>query len=180
MFKKFNVLCIPLIFSIGMFSGCSGPSGPPGMPPLHPTTVVITQEGQPLANAVVSAICAEGSQWSAVGLTDSGGRARLFVYGQHDGVPAGSFKILVTKIEEEVSPEVALGPEPDPRADRLAWLQWERERARHVPARPPDSFDVVEAIYARAETTPLTIDIVRGRNEFTFDVGGTVRVRRSR
>ena len=181
MLKKYDVLCVLLFFLIGLLSGCSGPSGPPGMPPLHPTTVIITQGGQPLASATVSAICAEDSQWSATGVTDSQGRARLFVYGQHNGVPAGSFKILVTKIEEAASPEAApLGPEPDPRADRLAWLQWEQERTRRVPARAPDSFDVVEIIYSKAATTPLSIDVIKGRNEFTFDVGSAVQVRRAR
>ena len=179
MCKKFNVLCVLLICSIGVFSGCFGQPRPAGMPPLHPTTVLITQEGRPLANAIVSAISTTGSQWSAVGATDNTGRAKLFVNGQYDGVPEGSFKLLVTKIEEEVIPVVApVGQEPDPRTNRPEWLQW--NQMNRAPAKVPNSFDVVEAVYSRAETTPLMIDVIRGKNEFTFDVGKVVRVQRSR
>ena len=155
-FSAAAALCMVLCVCL---AGCSSEKRPDGMPPLLPCEITIQQDGQPLSEASVSLVAKSGDdKWSAVGRTDSMGKAVLHTWGQYPGVPEGTYKVLVNKSEiESVIP-------PDASPAEAAKL-------------PPDkTFTLVEQIYKDASSTPLEIELKKGTGRFTLDAGKTVRI----
>ena len=75
-------------------SGC-GPKTPDGMPPLQPTTLTVTQEGSPVADATITLKSIDGSNnFTSGGTTGANGVATLVTHGQYKGVPVGKYKRL--------------------------------------------------------------------------------------
>lgn len=168
-----HISCIVLIVSVILIFGCGQQNLPKDLPKLHPTLIHMTQDGKPLADAVVTAVGAQGeSKWSGAGKTDAQGLVKLFVNGQYEGMPKGTFKVLVTKIESDPAPETP--PEPDPQTDREAWVQWNQKF--NGPHMIPKSYNLVTPVYANRNKTPLEISVDEGKNEFTLDAGKTVRL----
>ncbi|MDR3232866.1 MAG: hypothetical protein LBT46_04245 [Planctomycetaceae bacterium] len=129
-------------------AGC-GQKYPPGMPPLYPCQVTIVQEGKPVLNAkLVFHETEQGTAtWAVSSLTNTGGVANMSTNGPYAGVPAGTYKITVEKIEE---------------------VQ-EAKGYYHV--------DLVDVQYRTADTTPLQVEVTKRKksNVFSFDVGAEVQ-----
>jgi hypothetical protein len=140
-------------------SGCGDTSKPSDIPPLYPCTVTVTQEGVPLAEAMVEFISAEQTKYRAVALTGGNGTVQMSTYG-HSGVPIGKYKVVVTKKADDdfVYKKNSAG-ENEP----VSW----------------NTYKMVEDKYSDAETTPHEIEITgKGRKvEATFDVGKAVKVK---
>ena len=82
--------------------GCGGgESKPANMPTLYPITLKFTQEGQPCAGALVILIPQDTNKWTTGGITDAAGGTVLKTHGKYLGVPAGKFKITVSKQETD-------------------------------------------------------------------------------
>jgi len=156
--------CVLILF----VAGCGGEQRPAGMPPLHPTTLTFTQEGAPLADAAVTLFAddAANTQWSFGGTTDRSGVVRIQTQG-FNGVPAGTFRIVVSKTETEGTAVVA-----DESSD-LGDLGGARPAA--AASDGPRSFNLVDAKYRSAATTDLELEVTPGRNAQTFDLGPAVR-----
>lgn len=142
-------------------SGC-GTSKPEGFPDLVRATITVTQEGQPLADAVITLTPSDGGKnWAIGGTTDSTGKLALRTYGTHDGAPLGKFKVAVTKeIHEGLEEYQAAMDREDQAAANKAVVK---------------AFSVVEATYGSASTTPLEIEIVKGTTNYQVDVGKAVK-----
>ena len=158
MFSK-SVL-LPLFFS-GItiaVSGCGGAKMPPGMPKLYQVTCSVIQDGQPLADAVVSLIPEEtGNQWSSGGVTDAKGQLKLVTYGQFPGVPAGQYKVCIAK--QEFIGEMDFSDPASPKGNR-------------------ELFEVVDQVFKSGNTTTLQMEVSpKGKNHFDFDVGKFVRIK---
>jgi len=78
------------------------------LPDLFPCKITITQGGRPLEDATVQLVPEKDAfdfdfPWYIIGKTDANGTAKIFTHTDHAGAPAGKFKVLVSKIDEESS-----------------------------------------------------------------------------
>ncbi|MDR2170163.1 MAG: carboxypeptidase-like regulatory domain-containing protein, partial [Planctomycetaceae bacterium] len=140
---------------------------PSDLPKTYFTAITVTQEGQKLANANVTLTPIDGGKWYASAITDPSGVAVLTTQGQYSGVAPGKYKILVTK-REVTSAEIAI---PDPNADPEGY-----SKALEKANATRQEFDLVDPIFVKVETTPEQIEITKGKNEKTIDVGKAVKI----
>ena len=156
-----------MLLSVG---GC-GDSRPEGMPELYPTTVTITQEGEPLADATVSLYPenSELARWPVGGKTDENGEAVMTTFAKYPGAPAGTFKVAVNKTVTEGDP-VPEHPGRDATPEEIAAYD------RAMKTGSFEAYRVVAEEYRTAGTTPLTVEVeAGGENNFTKDVGPAVK-----
>ena len=157
-----------LVFvSVGMLAGCSGAPRPDGFPKLYPVTLTIQQDGQPLAGAMVMLIPSSPQQWGVGGTTDAQGKVNIRTHGQHDGAPEGNYAVVITK-RESVSPV--------PIEIRNGTIQQQEEWNRKNPTARVAIFNLIEAEFQSAETTPLKINVERKTVHQTLDAGKAVRI----
>jgi 5-hydroxyisourate hydrolase-like protein (transthyretin family) len=121
---------------------------------------MITQDGVPLADASVEFVPAESSQskYRAVTQTDESGTSQMSTYG-HSGVPAGKYKVVVTK-KEDGEPDRYFKDESTGEQKPIGWK----------------AYRLVEPKFSSAETTPHEIEIIGKKVTATFDVGKAIRV----
>ena len=135
-----------------MVCGCHA-NKPDDIPNLYPCHITISQDGTPLANASVTLYLAqrlvtENSQvWLPLGTTDGNGVATIYTNARYAGAPAGQYKVLVNKIEATESADDTM----------------------------PTEYRLIAAAYGKPEETSLEIEIKKGKNKFTFDVGPAVK-----
>ena len=153
-----------LLGVVFLVPGCQGRDAPPeGMPDLYPTSVTILQEGVPLAEASICLIPDEGtSPWSSGGSTDPNGVAVLRTHGKFPGVPAGSYRMTVSKIKM-----------PPPVSADLSALD--------APPRAEEpTYDLVAPEYAYPNQTSLRLEVRSGANRYEpFDLGPAVSIERT-
>jgi hypothetical protein len=164
-----KIICVHVCLLIFLTS-CGGEPRPKDMPALHSTTVTITQDGSPLADAVVTFVSGDSStsKWAVGGRTDSQGVCNVKTQGTFAGAPVGKYKVCVTKIEETES-QTEKGPKPDPN-DMDALNKYHAQVAAEK-----KSFDVVDEKYKLAVTSDLEIEVVAGSNNQKFDVGKAIK-----
>lgn len=170
--KKYSAL-VPLLLLFA-WAGCRKQEIPDGIPPLFPFEVVITQEGTPLADAVVI-MFSDTVPYMISGRTDAEGKA-VMVTQDHSGVPEGEFKVSVSKEVPTPSKFGEFPPDGQAEADGNAELaavqaveQWNKDRKNEY--RPTHSY--VHQKYLLKETTDLIVDTT-GIKTITFDVGPAV------
>ncbi|QDS95209.1 hypothetical protein FF011L_40020 [Roseimaritima multifibrata] len=153
-----------------MTLGC-GELRPDGFPDLYPVTLVVTQDGEPLADAMVSLYPENSSltRWPVGGMSDASGNVELVTYGKYEGVPAGIFKVMVNKTVHEGDP-IPESPAADASpAERAAY-----DRAIKTGSR--ESFQVVQKEFRTADKTSLTVTVSPdAENSYTLDVGAAVK-----
>ena len=118
--RSTSVLAL-LIVSVLCFSGC-GTATPDGIPKLYPTTIKIVNDSNPIAQANVFLVPAEGTasgSWSVVGMTDASGMAVIETT-QGDwkgqGAPEGEYTVYLTKFAAIEEPEMPADIESNPDA----------------------------------------------------------------
>ncbi|MDD3589427.1 MAG: carboxypeptidase regulatory-like domain-containing protein [Thermoguttaceae bacterium] len=147
--------------------GC-GQKTPDGMPDLQPTTLTVIQGGSPLADATVNLKSLDPSTaWTCGGVTDAKGVATLVTHGQYKGAPVGKYKVSVSKTVGEGTP-----PPPSPIDEESArkYKEYQDSGATY------EEFDVVDTKFSIIETTPLEVEVVKGKNDLAVDVGEAVRI----
>ncbi|MCL2743513.1 MAG: hypothetical protein FWE67_06660 [Planctomycetaceae bacterium] len=140
MTNKFILVSVLFLF----LTGCSEPR-PDGMPQIYPCKIkIVSKDNQPIADVSVNAMpVQQGSQWAGKGLTDSGGIAVMRTNGMYAGLPAGQFKIVVTKYNIVVRGE----------------------------SQEPLETLIFDKTFASEETTPLELEVKAVKNnEGTFTV----------
>lgn len=160
---------IAIIFSLfavaalALTTGC-GQKLPAGMPKLYPTTVTITVDGKPVADAYVTAYPDDPAfTWPLGGMTDANGQISFIVDGKFEGAPAGELTICVKKTRNETGPTFDT---PRPTGEGLAAIQaWEAQCEKER-----SEFLVVGTDYNAKETSPLKMTIAKGSNAQTFDI----------
>jgi hypothetical protein len=160
MYSRYGILGLACAGLALLVLGCQGEPLPDGMPKLCPVSVTIVQEGKPLANASIRLIPDDSTnKWSSGGSTNESGVAKLFTHGKFAGVPAGSYKVTVTKIEM---------PAPVS-ADQQKLLE------KSASADEP-TYDLVPAQYSLPNQTPLRLTVKSEGNTYEpFDLGPAVR-----
>jgi hypothetical protein len=131
-----------LIFVLGivLLIGCRHQT-PDDLPQLYSCQVKILCKNEPVADASVC-ITSPDTKWGAIGITGTDGNAIMKTNGIYAGVPAGTFKVSVTKYEVI-------------------------DRGKDV---PPEEKMLFDAAFATEETTPLECSIERKNNLLTFEV----------
>lgn len=155
---------VSVILLLVLSGGC-GRNLPDGMPALQPTIIRLTQEGQPVQNVRINIYPEDGElqRWGASGKTDASGKADLYTQGRYAGAVIGRFRIVVQKAELE--PSKFTGEVTD-----LRRAEFERmESARKA-------YHLIDPVYAGIETTPLSFEVTKGRNDLSFDLGKSVRI----
>jgi hypothetical protein len=128
------------MFVLTLFSGCSG-NRPDDLPQLYPCKIKILFKNEPVAETSVSLVSSD-SKWGALGVTGNSGVAEMKTQGVYPGVPAGQFKVLVSKYEITH------------RGDEI----------------PPDEKMLFNSVFVNTESTPLECTIEKKNNELTFEV----------
>ncbi len=155
-----------IAISLALVSLGCGQKKPDGMPSLEPATLKVVQDGAPCAGANVNLKALDSSnKWTCGGTTDETGVVTLKTHGQYKGVPVGKYKVAVSKTVGEGTP-----PPPSPIDEESArvFREYQESGATY------EEFAVVDKQYMLIETTPLEIEIVKGKNELTVDVGAAV------
>ena len=138
------------------FAGCGGEPKPEGLPKLYPTIIQLTQDGEPIEGASVQLVSETDGRWPIGGSTDANGSVSLSTYGKYPGVPAGKYKVLVSKTERE-----KVGPEPQSMYETQA----------------ENVYDLIDPVYSRAGTTTLEVEVKPGKNSLgPFDLGAKIRL----
>ncbi len=121
----------------------------PSLPKTVPVSVLVKYQQQPVAGAIVSFV-ADGGSYSAAGMTDDAGVARLTTATEGDGAVPGKYQVAISK----TSVETIQDPK-DPSAPPLG-----RKETYGVPKK-----------YGDAATSGLTANVSEGgKNEFPFDL----------
>ena len=156
MLRKFMFM-IPVFVAVAT-TGCDAAKKPPGMPKLYPATITVIQDDKPLSGAVVALIPEDaGNQWSSGGVTDAKGQLKLMTYGQFPGVPAGKYKVCISK--QEFVGELDYSDPASPKGKQ-------------------ELFEVVDQVFKSESTTTLQMEVSsRGKNTAGFDVGKSVRIK---
>ena len=150
-----TLLSATLVLSLG----CQRETRPAGMPELHPVALTFTQDGTPLAGATVRLVPQDTSNtWYSGGHTDERGIAVIQTDRKYPGVPAGTYKVTVSKLEMPAPASADLSP---------------------LDAPPGGStYDLVPSEYAHPDKTPLQLTVTAGENQQEFDLGAAVRIER--
>jgi 5-hydroxyisourate hydrolase-like protein (transthyretin family) len=152
-----KILLLTLLIAV---VGCSPSNRPKDLPTLYPCTVVITQDGKPLAEATVefTPVDSANAKYRAASVTDANGTVSMTTYG-FAGVPAGKYKVVVSKVL----------------LDNLEYADNKSTGQKEVVNF--NKYKVVDSKYSSAETTPHEIEITnKKKNEtYSFDVGKTIK-----
>ena len=143
-----------------LVAGCGKKSNlPADFPEIHKLTITVVQEGAPLASAMISLKPVGTADKYARGcsaVTDETGVASIKTYGQ-EGVPAGKYKILVSKMHDEEGTEIE---------DEFGGKSVVGAKV----------YSYIEKQYSDEKTTPFEIEVSKGgANSMTCDVGKATR-----
>jgi hypothetical protein len=137
---KYSYYFFITIFVLTLFSGCSG-NRPDDLPQLYPCKIKILFKNEPATETSVSLVSSD-SKWGAIGVTANNGVAEMKTQGIYPGVPAGHFKVLVSKYEIT-------------------------HRGNEI---PPDEEMLFNSVFVNTESTPLECTIEKKNNELTFEI----------
>jgi 5-hydroxyisourate hydrolase-like protein (transthyretin family) len=165
--RHFIFISFPIFFVL-FFTGCD--NLPKDFPKLYPVTLIITQEGTPLADADILLYSVDNPQarWLISGKTDQNGQVELGTFAttqiRKKGVPEGPFKVTVYKSIADKTPELSDMPSD---AEMKAW------RNKMIQLKPM-WHHFIEKQYTEPNSTPLQITIETKSNKFSLDVGKKV------
>lgn len=159
-----KLLVLALCLLIVTTASCKQEKRPAGMPEIYPCSLKIVQDSAPLADAEVSVVSSDPQivRFPCGGVSDQDGIVELKTMG-FKGAPAGSFKVVVSKIEYLNQPKSY---------DEAQKFQSEGIKE--------ESFDLVDRKFGDASTTDLQIEIQQSNSApIEIDVGEAVRVSRA-
>ena len=155
-----------LLLATSLMTGC-GERLPDGMPRLYPASITVTQEGTPLAEAVVQLVSEDpaNASWGAGGTTNESGIAVLRTNGKYNGAPLGTYKVTVSKMEQD--------PHPNP---ELKGGGEDEVRRYLAVARTLRTYRLIEPQYSSLNDTPLRVEIIPNERTYAIDAGKKIRV----
>lgn len=145
--------CLPVV---GLIIGC-------GEARTVPIEAVLRYDGEPLTDAGVSFIRNDGEGGRpAFGGTDAEGIATFTSYEPNDGVPPGSYRVVVIK-------DFGAAPAA-PEATGEGAEAMVAASSGFAGVRPGKRRSAIPPIYSDATSTPLTCEVVRGTLRYEFDL----------
>ena len=139
-----------LLFAVAIIiqSGC-GQQFPPDWPKTYPTTITVTQDGQPYEGVTLVLTRTENhGSWAVAGITNASGIAEIetsWTHASAKGAPEGTFRVTLSKdvpFERSISDE-ELNAMPYDR--RTAFLEAEAAHRRNNPVFPRSLADPAAA-----------------------------------
>jgi uncharacterized protein (DUF779 family) len=153
--KRFKGLYPLILLGLGLFGCCE--NRPDGLPKLYPVSLQFTQDGVPCGGASAHLVPQDEMLWAIGGSTDVTGTVVFKTHGKFAGVPAGKYKITVSKIERE---EVGSTPKSMYESQEIVL------------------YDLIDQVYSYPKMTPLEIEVVPGKKlSESFDLGKQIRVK---
>ncbi len=157
---------------LGLVLGCSRGRQ---HPPTHAVTGLVTVDGKPVTDAIVSFLPANG-QYPANGTTDASGRYELTSFTRGDGAMEGSLRVTIVKYEKD-NGDIPDG-NPGGNVDQSAAEGNEQETGNegYVPAGMVVSqYDegpknLLPKQYSDQQETPLTAEVKADQNSIDFDL----------
>ncbi|HAH49497.1 hypothetical protein [Gimesia sp.] len=137
---------VVLFLSIFFLQGCGGTDD--DRPQRTAVSGVITFDGEPVEDASITFRPVDESGQTANGRTDEQGVFQMGTYEGTDGVVAGDYTVMISKLESQEVAEVL--PEDDPNYD-----------PNPKPQPPPEN--LLPEKYSNAETSGLTVTVSEGK-----------------
>ncbi|MBQ2789787.1 MAG: hypothetical protein IJE97_09125 [Thermoguttaceae bacterium] len=128
--------------------GCGGPEKPDGLPELTPCRLILTQDGEPLADATARFVYqgdGDVGRWAVAGVSNDKGVVEVLTHGQFKGAPSGRYAVVVTKETTEQDGETS------------------------------KVYSLIASEFTLQTTTPLTLEVGDDAVEETFDLGAPTR-----
>lgn len=167
--KKNTRFLVPIcVFSLFAFTlqGCGARAKPADMPALQPCSITFIQEGKPLSGANIILHSSDSDfKWGVGGVTDENGVVVLKTNGFYDGVPVGTYKISLTKLISDGPPPPSSLPDDED----------ERTKIMNEYAKQVTHYSTIPAEFRKKDSTSLEIEVVKGKNEKTLDLGKEVK-----
>ncbi|MDR1268816.1 MAG: hypothetical protein LBK82_04775, partial [Planctomycetaceae bacterium] len=107
-----------------------------------------------------------GFKWSVGGGTDENGQVVLMTNGRYAGAPEGKYKITVDKVVSKVP--------PIPKESELPEDEKQRQKIFDDINKQTTITRIVDEKFLDEKKTPLELEIVKGKNKQTFDLGKPV------
>jgi hypothetical protein len=137
------------LLTVGVLVGCGSGVKPEVVPPLHPVSGKVTLDGKPIDKVAVTFVPAENNKGNGgSGSTDAEGRFNLKYRNGEDGIPAGDYIMVCTKL---TMPDGSPIPEGQTAADVMAVDQ--------IPER-----------YRKVDNPRNAVSVPEGGKEFVFDL----------
>jgi hypothetical protein len=163
---KYGLIFIGLFFQIITIIGC-GDDRPSDMPPLQLVVLTFTLDEKPLPEAIVTLYSTEPNfKWSVGGGTDERGQIVLMTNGRYTGAPEGKYKITVDRVIRN-SP-------PIPHESKLPEDEKQRQKVFDDIDQQTTITRIVDEKFLDEKKTPLKLEVVKGKNKQTFDLGKPV------
>lgn len=104
-------LCVAIL---GLAAGCGGDDGAIALPKTVPAAGLVTLDGQPAANAMVTFIPrGETKGIECVGVTDATGDYKMQQVRGSEGVPPGEYSVVINRyVKPDGTPVALTGGEP--------------------------------------------------------------------
>jgi len=165
---SFVIVFLVLFAGVVVTNGCSKQRRPDGMPPIYPCTIVITQEGKPLADASVRLYSNE-VMFYVSGTTDASGSAVIRTHGEFPGAPEATYKVVVSKEEKEYIESAAVTAAREKAKEKGEMFE--------EPSLPFNLYSYVEDQFTKSDTTPLEMTVTKGKNNHqSFEAGKAGRI----
>lgn len=150
-----------LLFLTFAVCGCHNEDKPAGMPKLYPVNITVKVDGKPCEEVMVTLVPTAPFQWPVAGKTGPDGAVRLQTQGRFNGAPEGEAVICLEKVSHEDG-ETSKTQQPFDPVGASQWMQKVQEE-RVTTA-------VIGTEYNDVATSPLKIDVKKGKNNETFEV----------
>ncbi|WP_417392005.1 carboxypeptidase regulatory-like domain-containing protein [Gimesia sp.] len=137
---------VVLFLSIFFLQGCGGAED--DRPQRTAVSGVITFDGEPVEGASITFRPVDESGQTANGRTDEQGVFQMGTFEGTDGVVAGDYTVMISKLESQEVAEVL--PEDDPNYD-----------PNPKPQPPPEN--LLPEKYSKADTSGLTVTVSEGK-----------------
>ncbi|MDR2440329.1 MAG: carboxypeptidase-like regulatory domain-containing protein [Planctomycetaceae bacterium] len=157
------ILCSIFLFSTACHKGRQAPAD---LPKLYRCVIHLTQENQPVSDALISLRSTDSGnkQWVVGGASDETGKAEIFTDIYFKGAPAGEYKVVVTKTEVITPSMPAVLPENEE----------ERTKILNRIEAGTKEYSVIAAQFSDVKTTPLIINVQEKENEVSLELDANV------
>ncbi|MDR0608945.1 MAG: hypothetical protein LBG58_02450 [Planctomycetaceae bacterium] len=168
-FSLQQLLLMILLLTVLFINGCGNErKRPQGMPKLYRCTLHFTQEGVPLADAIVSLhSVSQTFSWTLGGRTDENGMAEIFADSYFKGVPEGDFKVVVHKSEVVIPKPPEVLPQNE---EEISRIFSNINRNRH-------EYSLIDIQFTDVKKSPLILTVKKSKHNETFELGEKVRVK---